>query len=110
GQELHPSYPPMWSNEHGMEGIDLESYDRWVNDLSHADPASAIHQNALVDQPEYMCVRELKEAWRTGLDTVICLPYKGDFACRFTERHLAVSFTMRSDERAYKRALQIRIS
>lgn len=110
GQELHPSYPPMWSNEHGMEGIDLESYERWITDIHHTNLASPTHRHSLANQPEHVCLRELKEAWRTGLDTILCLPYKGDFACRFTERHLAVSLSTRRDEGAYRRALQMRAS
>lgn len=100
GQSLHPSYPPDWTDEHGTQGIDLDAYEVWVRQAAPADPVS------VSQQPERACLPEIDEAWMTGVDTIICLPYDGYYARRVTRRHLAVSSSTRLDITAYRRALK----
>lgn len=51
-------------------------------------------------------LQELIPAWKSGIDTIIVLPYKGYFAQRLTRRHLVVSAETRNHPEQYSRAFR----
>ncbi|MCY7287110.1 MAG: hypothetical protein LH624_02375, partial [Cryobacterium sp.] len=85
-----------WPSDFWDSGIDHEACDRWR--ASMAAP--------LGELPEHRAVSALAEAWRSGLTTVIQLPYIGYFAHRINREHLVVSATTRRDPELYYRALE----
>lgn len=99
GQDLHPLIPPLWTAEYGWEGLDLEAFNDWDRNLSPRIPTDVERQS----------LTDLIPAWKSGLNTVIVLPYAGYFAERLTHGHLVVSAATRNDPEAYAKALQIRI-
>ena len=58
------------------------------------------------ESPERLSLPALIEAWRSGLDTIITLPYRGFYARRITGRHLVVSTRTRLDPDMYSLALR----
>lgn len=58
------------------------------------------------DDAERRSLRELIPAWKSGMDTVIVLPYEGYFAHRLSRRHLVVSAATRNSPEHYSRALR----
>ncbi|WP_157156748.1 MULTISPECIES: hypothetical protein [unclassified Diaminobutyricimonas] len=99
GQPLHPALPPRWEVEYGMDGIDQESFTDWSRGL---EPPLG---QPLEETPERVSLPALIEAWQTGLQCIVVLPYAGYFAKRITRRHLAVSPSTRADPDEYRRAL-----
>lgn len=85
-----------WPSDFWDSGIDHDACDRWR--ASMAAP--------LGELPEHRAVSALAEAWRSGLTTVIQLPYIGYFAHRINREHLVVSATTRRDPELYYRALE----
>lgn len=96
GQELHPLIPPLWTTEYNWDGLDIDAFNSWHNGLIQIPPSDAERRN----------LADLIPAWKSGVDTVIVLPYLGYFARRVTRRHLAVSAATRNDPLTYGRALQ----
>lgn len=88
GSGLNPVVPPMWSFRYGDDGFDHEAYGAWSRSFTR------IPQGPLEDQPMRRSVQAVTAAWRTGLETVIVLPYAGEHAERITARHLVVSDTV----------------
>ena len=88
GSGLNPVVPPMWSFRYGDDGFDHEAYGAWMRSVIR------IPHGRLEDQPVRRSVRAVTAAWRTGLETVIVLPYAGHHAERITARHLVVSDTV----------------
>jgi hypothetical protein len=99
GQPLHPTFPPFWQAEYGDEGIDSAAFDQWQRD-SRPD----IHV-ALESTPERLCLDALIAAWEAGLESVVVLPYLGNFAQRISAKHLVVSGSTRAHPESYSRAL-----
>jgi hypothetical protein len=80
-------------------GIDRAAFASWQEGLrdNHAVP--------LDEFPERWALPALVAAWRTGLTTIIQLPYAGYFAERINKQHLVVSSVVRHDAELYRRAL-----
>lgn len=96
-QELNPFVPPFWTQQYGSEGLDQGAYQAWEQRLMPKFPQDA----------EPRSLQELIPAWKSGIDTIIVLPYKGGyFAQRLTRRHLAVSAETRNNPEQYSRALR----
>jgi hypothetical protein len=47
-------------------------------------------------------LQELITAWKSGMDSVIVLPYEGYFARRISRRHLVISTAVRNDPENYR--------
>ncbi|MGZ3386697.1 MAG: hypothetical protein ACXVB5_17500 [Isosphaeraceae bacterium] len=95
-QELNPFIPPFWTQQYGSEGLDQAAYQAWEQRLMPKFPQDA----------EPRSLQELIPAWKSGMDTIIVLPYKGYFAQRLTRRHLVVSAETRNNPEQYSRALR----
>lgn len=100
GSPLNPSVPPLWQVDHGPAGIDAPALTAWETSLrdDHSIPAR--------QTPEWRNLKALIAAWRSGVESIILLPYHGYYARRVTVRHLAVSKTTRDDPELYARALR----
>lgn len=85
-----------WPSDFWDAGVDRAACDRWRSSM--AAPLSAL--------PENQVVPALTRAWRTGLTTIIQMPYIGSFALRINQEHLVVSPTTRNDPDLYGRALE----
>ncbi|NQX13339.1 hypothetical protein HQQ80_17060 [Microbacteriaceae bacterium VKM Ac-2855] len=83
-------------------GMDADAYGAWVMrpDELHAMP--------LEQQPERRNLAALIPAWRSGLRTIIELPYAGPFADRLHPETLVVSRRTRRDPELYTAALSPR--
>jgi hypothetical protein len=97
GQPLHPLIPPLWTSEYGWDGIDQDAFNTWEQSMAQKVPTD----------PERKNLSSLIPAWKSGLDTIIVLPYAGYFAKRVTRGHLAVSAATRNDPESHSRALQV---
>lgn len=95
-QELNPFIPPFWTQQYGSEGLDQGAYQAWEQRLMPKFPQDA----------EPRSLQELIPAWKSGIDTIIVLPYNGYFAQRLTRRHLVVSAETRNNPEQYSRALR----
>ncbi|MBB6403541.1 hypothetical protein [Arthrobacter sp. AZCC_0090] len=100
GQELHPAVAPSWSDEYGFEGLDKQAFMRWFDSVRQR------HLQPIEPSPERTSLSALIEAWKTGLDTVISMPYDGHYAQRITRRHLVVSDTTHEDPVQFVTALR----
>lgn len=80
-------------------GIDREAFEAWHATL-HDD-----RRLPLAEHPERICVTALADAWRTGLESIVQLPYAGYSAERIDAATLVVSRTARHDPELYRRAL-----
>lgn len=100
-QPMHPHIPPHWSAEYGWDGIDLDAFNDWVGSIP--DP----HPQRLEDEPERRNLEDVIPAWRSGLDTIVVVPFAGYFAKRITTRHLVVSAMTRGDPASYALALAV---
>ncbi|MBN9605002.1 MAG: hypothetical protein J0G30_00110 [Actinomycetales bacterium] len=100
GSPLIAEFPPMWEIEHGDAGIDRAAFAAWS--MSQHDD----HHKPLEEHPERRNLDELIPAWRSGIESIIVLPYAGYFARRVNRRHLAVCKTTRDDPDLYARALR----
>jgi len=85
GASLNPVVPPMWSVRYGSEGIDRDACSAWTRSFAR------VPHGPLEDQPERRSVHAVAAAWRTGLETILVLPYAGHHAERITARHLVVA-------------------
>ncbi|MFE1663707.1 hypothetical protein [Microbacterium sp. P02] len=81
------------------DGTDRDAFNAWSMSL-HDD-----HSLPLAEHPERRCLDALVPAWRTGLTTVIQLPYAGYFAERVNAATLVVSRVTRHDPDQYRHAL-----
>jgi hypothetical protein len=99
GQPLHPALPPRWDVEYGTDGVDQDAFSAWSMQL---DPPVG---RPLEEEPERVSLPTLIQAWQTGLQCIIVVPYAGYFANRVTRRHLAVSPSTRADATQYSTAL-----
>lgn len=95
----NPVMPPMWETAYGSEGIDREALWEWIVSLQDAP-------TALAETPERRNLSDLIVAWRSGIDSMIVLPYADDFSKRITTRHLLVSTTTRNNPVLYGQALR----
>ncbi|MDA3804072.1 hypothetical protein [Clavibacter sp. CT19] len=86
------------------EGIDRDAFEAWHATL-HDD-----HRLPLAEHPERICVEALADAWRTGLASIVQLPYAGYHAERIDPATLVVSRTTRHDPAMYRRALATPVS
>jgi hypothetical protein len=100
-EELSLWLPPAWITEYGSEGIDTQALARWESSLIDDHPMP------FEQHPERRCLDALIPAWRAGVDSIIVLPYRGYYAERMTERHLAVSKATRDDPVLYDLALSV---
>jgi hypothetical protein len=94
--QLHPFIPPFWTQQYEWEGLDRGAFQVWDQDLVPKFPNDAERQS----------LGELVPAWKSGIDTIIVLPYHGYFAKRLSNRHLVVSATARNNPEHYSRALR----
>ncbi|MCZ2404726.1 hypothetical protein IV498_16470 [Paenarthrobacter sp. Z7-10] len=102
---LDPAFqPPFWGMEHGRDGIDGEALAAWEEQLRRKDDRTGSKE------PEVVCLPAVIAAWRTGLTTVLTLPYEGYFAERVLATHLVVSNQTRTDPQLYARALTTPLS
>lgn len=85
---------PFWD-----EGIDRPSYEEWRRSLRDD------HSRPIQEHPERVCLDALIPAWRSGLLTVLQLPYRGYFAERINPTTLVVSRTTRHNPTLYRKAL-----
>ena len=92
---LSPFIPPFWTQRYEWVGLDRNAYQVWDQGLTPKVPHDA----------ERRSLQALIPAWKSGIDTIVVLPYKGYFAQRFSQRHLAVSADVRNDPESYSRAL-----
>lgn len=90
---------PRWAVEHGDDGIDREALSRWTRSLDDG------HTLLWEEHPERRCLDALIPAWRSGVESIVVLPYAGYFARRITRRHFAVSKATRDDPVLYDLAL-----
>ncbi|WP_457101472.1 hypothetical protein [Microbacterium sp. P5_E9] len=81
------------------EGTDRDAFNTWSMSL-HDD-----HSLPLAEHPEWRCLDALVPAWRTGLTTILQLPYAGYFAERLNAATLIVSRVTRHDPSLYRQAL-----
>lgn len=95
-QGLNPFIPPFWTQQYDSEGLDQGAYQAWEQRLMPKFPQDA----------EPRSLQELIPAWKSGIDTIIVLPYKGYYARRLTRRHLVVSAETRNNPEQYSRALR----
>lgn len=95
-QGLNPLIPPFWTQQYEWEGLDREAYQAWDQSLIPKFPYDA----------ERRSLQELIPTWKSGIDTVIVLPYEGYFAHRQSLRHLVVSAATRNSPEHYSRALR----
>lgn len=100
GQELNPAVAPSWSDEYGFEGVDKQAFILWFDSVRQR------HLRPVEPSPERTSLSALIEAWKTGLDTVISMPYSGHYARRITRRHLIVSDTTHDDPVQFSAALR----
>jgi hypothetical protein len=100
GQELHPAVAPSWSDEYGFEGLDKQAFILWFNSVRQR------HVQPVEPSPERTSLPALIEAWKTGLDTVISMPYDGHYAQRITRRYIIVSETTHEDPAHFSTALR----
>jgi hypothetical protein len=96
GHGPNPFIPPFWTEQYEWEGLDREAYQAWDQSLIPRFPHNA----------ERRSLHELIPAWKSGIDTIIVLPYKGYFAQRLSRRHLVVSAEVRDNPGHYSRALR----
>lgn len=82
------------------DGTDREAFDAWLMSLRDD------HSRPLEEHPERVCLDALVPAWRTGLTTIVQLPYAGYFAERINQTTLVVSSTTRHGRGLYRRALR----
>ncbi|MFG6445644.1 hypothetical protein ACFXP7_09955 [Microbacterium sp. P06] len=83
------------------EGTDRDAFNSWSESLRDD------HSLPLAERPERLCLDALVPAWRTGLTTVIQLPYAGHFAERLNAATLIVSRVTRHNPSLYRQALGI---
>lgn len=95
GHGLNPFIPPFWTRQYEWDGLDHDAYQAWDQSLAPKFPHHF----------ERRSLHELIPAWRSGIDTIIVLPYEGYFAQRLTHRHLVVSADVRNNPEHYSRAL-----
>lgn len=81
------------------EGTDRDAFNTWAMGL-HDD-----HSLPLAEHPEWRCLDALVPAWRTGLTTILQLPYAGYLAERLNAATLIVSRVTRHDPSLYGQAL-----
>lgn len=85
---------PFWD-----EGIDRPVYEEWRRSLRDD------HSLPLQEHPERVCLDALIPAGRSGLLTVLQLPYRGYFAELIYPTTLVVSRTTRHNPTLYRKAL-----
>ncbi len=95
-QGLNQFVPPFWTKQYEWEGLDRDAYHAWEQSLTPKFPQDA----------EPRSLQALIPAWKSGIDTIIVLPYKGYFAQRLSRRHLVVSADVRHNPDDYSRALR----
>lgn len=95
-QGLNPFIPPFWTQQYEWEGLDRDAYQAWEQRLMPNFPQDA----------ERRSLQALIPAWKSGIDTIIVLPYRGYFAHRLSHQHLVVSADTRNNEADYSRALR----
>jgi hypothetical protein len=89
----HPS--DFWD-----EGVDRDALGEWEHSLRD-------NLELPLDQhPERRALPALIEAWRTGLNTIIELPFAGYYADRIDRERLVVSLRTRRDPMLYAKALR----
>ena len=86
------------------EGVDRDALWEWQQALE-----GGIHRLPLEEHPERQSLPALIDAWRTGLTTVIELPFAGYYADRLDQERLLVSMHTRRDPALYSRALRTAI-
>jgi hypothetical protein len=85
------------------DAIDRDACGRWRMALHSADDVP-------VDRtPERLAFPALITAWRSGLTTVVTVPFEGYFALRTHPTHLIVSYATRNDPELYRHALATQI-
>ncbi|OZB88368.1 MAG: hypothetical protein B7X41_08495 [Microbacterium sp. 14-71-5] len=94
-----PSFPPMWQAQYGPDGIDRDALNQW------RAAARGPRLGRLEDEPERRSVDAVAAAWRTGIDSILVLPYRGHYARRIDSHLLVVSKTTREDPGLYAVAL-----
>jgi len=91
---VSPAPSPIW-----FDGLDHGAFNHWLSSLRGELPVS------LHDNPEHQSLPALITAWKTGLVSIIELPYAGYYADRITRTHLVVSNETRHCPELYSRAL-----
>lgn len=84
GRKLHPAIPPSWSDEYGFKGLDKSAFVDWFTKVRDV-------RMPVEPSQERISLAALIEAWNTGLETILTLPFRGHFAKRLTPRHLLIS-------------------
>jgi hypothetical protein len=82
------------------EGIDRDALGGWDRALRDN------HSLPLAEHPERVALPEVIAAWRTGMTTIIELPFAGYYADRIDSERLVVSMRTRRDPALYPRALR----
>ena len=95
-QGLNQFIPPFWTQQYEWDGLDRDAYQAWEQRLMPRFPHDA----------ERRSLQDLIPAWRSGIDTIIVLPYSGYFAHRLSCQRLVVSAETRNQPDDYSRALR----
>lgn len=82
-----------------LEVLDDDGRSRWFDEVAPVDHVTSR------TSPEHECLDALVPAWRTGLDTIVILPYRGEYADRLSPSTLLVSPATRRSPSAYREAL-----
>lgn len=94
-QDLNPFIPPFGLSSMALS-LDQGAYQAWELRLVPKFPQDA----------EPRSLQEFIPVWKSGIGTIIVVPYKGYFAQRLTHRHLVVSAETRNHPEQYSRALR----
>ena len=81
-------------------GIDREAFNAWRMTLL------GDHHLPFDEQPERRSLPALIDAWKSGLTTIVQLPYAGYFGDRINREHLVVSAETRRNPELFSRALR----
>ena len=81
-------------------GIDQDAFNAWRMTLLDD------HQHPFDQQPERRSLPALIDAWKSGLTTIIQLPYAGYFGDRINREHLVVSAATRRNPELFSLALR----
>ena len=95
GRDLHPVVPPFWPVEYGTTGLDQTAFSIWDKLTLPAIPDLGMNDStpALID------------AWRSGLRTIIVLPYERYSADRRNDAHLLISVEAKQSSELFTRGL-----
>ncbi|ATG52556.1 hypothetical protein CFK38_14275 [Brachybacterium vulturis] len=100
-RDTPPESPPRHRirDDAGREVLDDDERSRWFDEVAPVDLTAAR------TSPEHVCLDALVPAWRTGLETILVLPYRGEHAERLSLGTLLVSPATRRSPSAFRKAL-----